>query len=137
MDKMNWSEVSAQMAALAEEIGAEPEVEETELEEEVQPLSEAQLSALAEMLGVDVSELVDAKEEIVEEMMEYLGYKLLSHSYGRAGLSGKLPWEKNGESAGKATQGQSSASTSPPGDSTAKVPIQARMNKFMQTGKGG
>lgn len=139
MAKIDWESTTNRLVALREDIegvdSQETEVEETETNEEVEALTALQLHALAEMLGVDADTLVEAEAEVIYEAMQYLGYKLCNTQYGRSGLSGKYPWNRNEGEVGVATQHASPSKTSAPGDSTAKVPKAASSNPFAQKGQ--
>ncbi len=91
-------------------------------ESKEESLSATQIAALAEMLDCDIEALLQADDKTMAEAMEYLGYKLANAKYGRPGLSGKYPWDRNEGSVGYATQHAEPSHTGEPSDKSAKIP---------------
>jgi len=134
MSKFNWNETLNRLGALREEIEGAQEEESVEENEALEGLSLTQIAVLAEMLGVDVDTLTEADEETLQEAMSYLGYQLMaSPSYGRAGMSGKLPWNRNESSVGQASPHASPSSDGLPGTKSATPPAKSS-SKMSQKG---
>lgn len=136
MTKFDWTSTNNRLAALREEIDEDDQDLENEgegEEEQVEGLSELHLAALAEMLDVSVEDLLQADEETIAEAMSYVGYQLVSTQYGRPGLTGKYPWNKNESPVGVASPHATPTATREPGEGTAKVPSQST-SPFSQKG---
>jgi hypothetical protein len=129
MTEFNWSETTNRLAALREEIeGDDHETEQVDEEtEELEGLSLLHLHALAEMLGVDAEALLEADEEMLESAMMYLGYQVIASSakYGRSGMTGKYPWDRNEGTVGVATPHAAPTKTGDPGTKSAEVPYKS------------
>jgi hypothetical protein len=128
MSEMNWTSVGSRLKALVEELDEDGFNEEGEDE----LLDEEEMEALCYLLGVEPEQLAEANEEQIMEALTELGYKIISTmQYGRPGLSGKYPWDRNESPVGKASPTVKTGTEPPPGTATAKVPKQSP-SKFMQ-----
>jgi hypothetical protein len=123
IDNMEWSVISTRLRAVIEELNGGVPSEQTESEETtVEAFSDEQLEGVAQVLGVDVEDLLVAEEGDLQQALGEMSYKVMAHpKYGRAGLKGKHPWTPTNR-AGKALSHAAPAHSGMPGHKSAKVP---------------
>jgi len=132
---MNYTTVSNRLRAVVEEMDEDEifggaEVAEDEEMASDDDLLEAQINAVAALLGVEVDELMEASEEEVLEALGALSDRLTeakmkfaaqSVKYGRGGMKRScMPWKKNEGGVGHATPHAAPSRSGPPGTKKAK-----------------
>jgi myosin heavy subunit len=123
IDNMEWSVIATRLRAVIEELNGGVPSEQTESEENtVEAFSDEQLEGVAQVLGVDVEDLLVAEEGDLQQALGEMSYKVMAHpKYGRAGLKGKHPWTPTNR-AGKTLSHAAPAHSGMPGHKSAKVP---------------
>jgi len=122
---MDFATISNRLRAVVDELDEDESFEMDESEElSEDDLLEAQVEALAALLGVEVADLMEASEDEVIEALGALNNRLTEMkmkyasqgvTYGRSGLKrSSMPWARNEPDTGYATKHAAPSHDGPP-----------------------